>query len=113
MNFAYPETAIVLRAPLIEDRYGNEVRDWVNQERIESDGWAFAPRFSDEASDAGRQGVIVGLTGLGPPGADVLATDRMEVRGLTYEVEGEPGEWRNPFTGWLPGIQVALKRVEG
>jgi hypothetical protein len=30
-----------------------------------------------------------------------------------YEIDGEPGEWRSPFSGWHPGIEVAVTRVEG
>lgn len=47
-----------------------------------------------------------------PPGVTVEPDARMIVRGETYEVDGEPGDWRNPFTGWHPGIQVSVKRAE-
>lgn len=109
--FPYGETATVIRAGLSDDGYGNQVRDWTTAVRTPSPGWGFAPRHGDENTIAGSQGVIVGLTGYGPPGADVLPTDRMEVRGEVYEVVGEVGEWRNPFTGWEPGVEVALRRV--
>ena len=111
MNFAYGETAVILRAPLGDGPYGNQERDWENAVRTDSPGWGFAPRSNDENTTAGSPSVIVGLSGYGPPGVDVLPTDRMEVRGEVYEVEGEVGEWRSPLTGWEPGVEVALRRV--
>jgi hypothetical protein len=48
-----------------------------------------------------------------PYGADILAGDRVVVRGLTCEVQGRPFDWRNPFTGWAPGTLVRAKIVEG
>ena len=111
MIFPYGETAVILRAPLVDAGYGNQERDWDNATPTESPGWAFAPRPGDETTTSDSPSVIVGLTGYGPPGADVLPTDRLEVRGDVYEVEGEVGEWRSPFTGWEPGVEVALRRV--
>ncbi|MEU7609548.1 hypothetical protein [Micromonospora sp. NPDC049204] len=111
MRFAYGETATVLRAPLTDAPYGNQQRDWGNATSTLLLGWGFAPRTSDEDTATGSEGVIVGLTGFGPPGSDVLPTDRMEVRGVVYEVVGEVGEWRSPLTGWRPGVEVALRRV--
>lgn len=111
MIFPAGETAVVVRAPLLDGRYGNETRDWANATRTDSPGWGFAPRASDESTTSDSPAVIVGLTGYGPPGVDVLPTDRLEVRGQVYEVEGEVGVWRSPFTGWQPGVEVALRRV--
>jgi hypothetical protein len=109
--FAYGETAVILRAPLAEGPYGNENRDWNAATRTDSPGWGFAPRPGTENTTSDSPSVIVGLTGYGPPGADVLVTDRMEVRGEVYEVVGEVGVWRSPLTGWEPGVEVALRRV--
>lgn len=111
MIFAYGETVVILRAPLVTDPYGDQVSDWDAAVRTDSPGWGFAPRGGDERQDNNAPTVIVGLTGYGPPGADVLPTDRMEVRGQVYKVLGEIGEWRSPFTGWEPGVEVALQRA--
>jgi hypothetical protein len=75
-------------------------------------GWAVAPRYSTE-DNQGRQGVVIGLTLFGPPLADVRPSDQFEVRGEMYEVDGQPGDWRHPWTGVPAGVQVAVKRVEG
>ncbi|MEV1331127.1 hypothetical protein AB0J20_16295 [Micromonospora costi] len=105
------ETAVRVRAPLAGDGYGNQARDWNAAVRTELPGWGFAPRRGEEAPADGSQGVIVGLTGYGPPQVDVLPTDRLEVRGQVFDVVGEVGVWRSPLTGWEPGVEVALRRV--
>lgn len=46
-----------------------------------------------------------------PSGTDVSYVDTVTVAGATYEVDGQPGEWVNPFTGWHPGVEVRLKRT--
>jgi hypothetical protein len=109
--FAYGETAVIVRAALVDASYGNQSRDWDSATHISSPGWGFAPRPGDERSADDAPVVIVGLTGYGPPDADVLPTDRMEVRGEMYDVVGDVGVWRSPFTGWEPGVEVALRRV--
>lgn len=111
-GFPLGETAVIVRAQLADDGYGNNVRDWSTATRTDSPGWGFAPRPGDENTTDRSQGVIVGLTGYNTsPDVDLLPTDRMEVRGQVYEVVGEVGVWRSPFTGWEPGVEVALQRV--
>ena len=110
MRFSHGETVTVVRAsPGGVDAYGDPLPG--DASRVDVPGCAVAPRYSSEPSERGRQGVIVGLTVYGP---DVfLSTDQVEVRGVLYDVEGEPGFWENPFTGWAPGVEVALRRAEG
>lgn len=71
---------------------------------------AVAPRFATEQTDPHAPSVIVGLTVYGPATA-IGSDDRLIIRGLTYEVDGLPGEWQSPFTGWAPGIEVPVKRA--
>jgi len=111
--FAAGETVVRLRASLVEDRYGNLVRDWEQAERLDIPGCGVAPRTSDEETEQGRQGVIVGIAVYAPAGTDISPHDRMEVRGEVYEVVGEVADWRSPYTGWHPGIVVNLSRMEG
>lgn len=111
MYFAHGEPVTVWTATTTTDRYGNEVNDWVVGPTY--DRCSVAPRASTELTDGGRQGVIIGLSVYLPPDAVVGPHDRLEVRGDMFEIDGEPGEWRSPFTGWNPGIEVALKRVTG
>lgn len=76
------------------------------------EGCAIWPRTSSE-QDQARSQVIVGLTVFIPPGVDVPATDKARVRGVLYEVDGEPGLYRSPLTGHASGTEVALRRVTG
>lgn len=93
------------------DGYGNAVPGADVETSLPTLG--IAPRSSSEFNQPGRTAVIVGLTVFFPGGTDVLSTDRFRVRGTVYEVDGEPGDWRSPFTGRRPGVEVALKRVTG
>lgn len=98
----------------------NEFGDKLAPTTHEIPGCAWAPTSSTE-DDIGRTSVITGLQLYGPPQPDILFDDDIilpAVMGLpaaekkrTYRVVGEVGEWRNPFTGWAPGFEVALERV--
>jgi hypothetical protein len=95
------------------DAYGDPV-EVTPPDVTELVGAFTSPRESPEVvGERGRQGVVLGLTLYGPTGLDVLRTDLVEVDGVTYEVEGEPGVWRHPRTGWDAGMTVALRRPEG
>lgn len=48
-----------------------------------------------------------------PAGTDVSSTDRIEVAGLSYEVDASPNQWISPFSDWNPGVEVKLRRVTG
>ena len=96
----------------------DENGDWVTgvETRIDVSGCGVAPRTgaTDGEVDArGRQGVIIGLSLYAPPGTELLVTYRVEARGALFEVEGEPGQWWNPFLGAHVGVEVALRRAAG
>lgn len=114
MRFPFGETVTVLRAPVgALDDYGNPVDDWAVATSTLIAGCALAPRYEAESGGADNPAVIVGFQLYAPPGSDIRATDRITVRGATFEVQGQPGEWSNPFTGVDFGVEVALSRVEG
>ena len=48
-----------------------------------------------------------------PYDTDLTYTDQIEVDGVLYDIEGEPGRWRNPYSGWEAGLQAALVRASG
>lgn len=106
------ETVTVRRPGSMTDSYNNALPDWQNTTDHDEPGCAVSPSSSSE-ENAGRAAVIVGLALHAPAGADILSTDRVVVRGDTYEVDGEVGDWRSPFSGVAKGIEVALKRVSG
>lgn len=117
MIFAYGEPVTVVRAPLTTDDYGNQVRDWSNAASTPYQGCAVAGgargNGSTEDLTGDRDVIVSDLIVFMPPGADVLPTDRLEVRGRAYEVVGEPFDWVSPFSGTAFGTPVYCNRVEG
>jgi hypothetical protein len=94
----------IRRATVDHDAYGDPV-DVAPDDVLDLVEAFVAPRESPE--------VVLGLSLYGPVGLDVLRTDLVEVDGVTYEVEGEPGTWVHPRTGWAAGMTVALRRATG
>lgn len=72
-----------------------------------------APRGEGDATDAGRQGVIVGVTLYAPFGANIQADDIITIGGEDFRIEGDPGSWSSPYSGVGRVVQVALTRTEG
>ena len=68
---------------------------------------------SQEDTGGGREGVVDAWDLFCPAGADLAATDRVEVRGDVYEVDGQPAVWTSPYGSGRGGMQVTLRRVEG
>lgn len=102
-----------VRPTITTDRYGNRVLDYgADAERCTIAGAFAAPTSSASIRGDGRDGVTVGLTLFAPYGTELHHDDRIEVDGVLYRIEGAPAEWSSP-TGWRPGVQVALVRVEG
>jgi len=106
----FNESITIQTAAEVVDRYGNVVRDWAAPLSLVVLGIVY-PRTTSEDND-GRTAVIQGITVLLPAGTNVAAENRIVARGRTYEVVGDPSDWRSPW-GWEPGIQVDLERVAG
>lgn len=112
MRHPFGDTVTVIRStPGGTDQYGDPKTSTI--ERIPIQGCAVAPRFSSDMTDRGRDGVVIGKTVYPPAGADIRATDRLELEGDLYEIDGEPIEWRNPISGDAPGGEIALRRARG
>jgi hypothetical protein len=111
-GFPAGETITVVRpGPVVDtDGYGNDVRG----ADVETDvaGCAVAPRTSTENVDA-RDQIIEGLTVWPPAGTDIQATDKIRRGGVLYEIDGDPGAWRSPFTGLAAPMRLSLTRVTG
>ena len=43
--------------------------------------------------------------------AEIDSDDKILIDGVLYDVEGHAGDWQSPFTGWHPGLEVAVKRA--
>lgn len=107
------ETVTRLRAPYIVDRYGNETstRDWSLATGVVIDRCSVQPMAGDEIlgdRDARLKRWIL----YGPPNLDVVATDRIVHKGITYEVKGPAREWTGA-TGNLDNTQLELERLDG
>ncbi|MEU5668951.1 hypothetical protein ABZ749_01010 [Micromonospora sp. NPDC047753] len=113
ITFPHGESVAVLRAGLADDGYGNKVRDWSAATSTPYAGCAVAQNGRDESLTGDRNVVASDLVVFMPVGADVLATDRLEIRGRAYEVVGEPFAWKSPFSGIEFGTVAYCNRVEG
>jgi len=115
MDFPYGETVDILTAASVVDPYSNEseVEDWDNPTSVSVAGVAVEPRPSGEPLQDARNQVTSGFTLYMPTGTPISSRNRVTVRGVTYEVLGEPAEWASPFTGWQPGVVVQVERTAG
>jgi hypothetical protein len=114
MNFPHAETATRQRGTAVTDPYSGEATDvdWSTPDELELLG-GFNPGQSSEPLQDARNAVTTQPEFYTDFGSDVLAGDRLVVRGKTYDVDGDPADWHSPFTGWEPGMVIPLKRTEG
>lgn len=101
------ETVVIVH-PLVEaeDRYGNTGPDWVSVRRTTVTSCRLSPNPEGEARGEGRPGIVTGHTLYLPPGSTIVAADRVEARGATWEVDGDPAVWAN-------GTVANLRKVDG
>lgn len=106
------ETIEIRRAELTSaDRFGNFRRDWSNATSATVTGCSVQP-FQATESTVDREFASTHMLLFAPWGTDLLATDRVVHNGQTYEVDGEPGQWRDD-QGAGDHIEASLKRVTG
>lgn len=87
-----------------EDRYGNDLFEEVPTELPPA---LFAPKDEIPVAEPGRAPVVtVPTLYWRRQWPDVLASDRLTVRGVTYDVQTDPADWRGQFTG---GLVVKLR----
>lgn len=107
--FTHGQTITVRSTTTTDDGLGNTTEETVEE------SWgpcAVAPRYATESTDPRVPPVIVGKTVYGPARA-LDSDDTLVIDGDVYQVDGLPGEWVNPFTGWAPGIEVPVVRAAG
>lgn len=115
MTFPYGETVTRQRGVAVTDPYSGEATgtSWTTPDELDIDGCGVADGGSLEPLENARNAVDSDFDVIMPSGSDVLATDRLVVRGLTCEVAGRPFDWSSPLTGWQPGMVVRAKIREG
>jgi head-tail adaptor len=112
--FAFGELVEVLEAGTATDGYGNTVEDWDSPVVVDKDDYAgVEPRPLGEQEQDNRNAVVKGYTLYVKPDLTVTAQNRVRVRGDVWAIDGDPADWRNPFTGWHPGIVLQVGRVDG
>lgn len=105
------DTVTRLRATTITQR-GSEIPDWTGPDRLEIHGCSMQPAGTSLTQDGRVQATADGYTCFLPPGADVLAGDRIEYAGKVYTINGEPRIWQSP-TGAVSSTQLQLERWYG
>lgn len=97
------------------DKYGDAASSTTATHTVEAT--AIAPADSTEPTERGRQGVIVTHTLYCPAGADVASGDTVTITDEnfagTYDVEGEPAVWVDPWSNAGAGVVVNLRRAAG
>lgn len=90
-----------------DDGLGNTTPDTVT---VQWGPCAVAPRYARESADPNVPPVVVGKVVYGPR-RSIDADDTLVIEGVAYQVDGLPGEWVSPFTGWDAGMEVPIKRA--
>lgn len=69
---------------------------------------AFDPGGTTEPLEVGRAQVVTKPTALFVTAVDVVAGDRLRIRGTVYDVQGDPARWVSPFRSSVGGTSVEL-----
>ncbi|CAM5331889.1 hypothetical protein [Streptomyces aurantiogriseus] len=104
-----PHTVTVVKAPEGFDAEGNSNTDWSSAERTTIQGQV-EPAASSENRDNRDQVATTYLVRL-PPGTAVGPRDRLEWRGMTLEVTGDPLPWLGLAA--LDHLQLTAVRIQG
>lgn len=96
-----------LRAPLTSGGYGNQKRDWAAATSTSYPAAVQPVSSAEEVVDQVRTATRWRL--FLPRSADLLASDRIEWDGGTYEVEGDVERWKR--FGRLHHLEAVLFRV--
>jgi hypothetical protein len=109
------ESIVRQRATATANVYSGETDglSWSSPATLTITGVAVAPAGTQEPLEVGAATVESDLTLYLPHSADVRPLDRVVVRGLTYEVQGERADWTNPYTSSVPGSVVQVRKVAG
>lgn len=115
MTLMFHQSAVRLRAPMVEDRYKNLKPDWADPDRLTVSAVNVQPanRSSSSEDTVDRQVSVTEWDLQTPQGVDIdlLATDRLEVDGMVLEVVGEVARWPDPFGPGVHHVEARLKRV--
>ena len=105
------DTVTRLRPTIVTQR-GSEIPDFSNPDRLNIEGCSMQPSGTSLTQDGRVQGTAEGYTCYLPPGADIMAGDRIQYDGAIYTIMGEPKTWKSP-TGMVNNTQLQLERWYG
>lgn len=103
------QTVTVLTASSKTDRYGNTIVDWSAPASRTANAWVVQTGSIEEL--IGRDSTTTVAVVLLAPSDPITSKDRVQVEGVTYEVDGVP-DAMNGRNG-VHHIQVRLRDVEG
>lgn len=91
------------------DEYNN---DTYSETKQAVSGCVVQPSGSSETIQFTDQ-VSTDLAVFIPAGIDVSPVDAIEIDGTRYEIQGQPSEWRSPFSGNTSPTQLRVTKVTG
>ena len=94
-----------------EDRYSDPIYEWVDV--VLEQRAAFDPGGSREPVEVGRAAVVTTPKLYFREHPDLAREDRVVMRGLEYQVEGDPADWVSPYGTDNGGTVVELTRTGG
>ncbi len=104
---AYGETIRILYRTTARDAAGAARYSWAPQE---VPGAGVRMLSSSEAAVGSAEAVSDTVEVILPPGTPISTKDRLQVRGLLYDVDGTPTEVTSSQTTARPGVRVIGKR---
>lgn len=102
-------TVTRLRGQPADNGYGDSVIDWTDPDRLDIDDCSFQPKQGEEIL-TDRSAVISRWRWFGPSDADVKSADRIEVDGITYDIDGSV---QNPRGLGLDHKTAMCRRADG
>lgn len=105
------ERVTSLTATTTTDRYGNTVEDWSTPTRRTFDALV-APATAEDYATQAQAGTSWDFRVYSTKPVTVTAVDRLLIRGLEYEVAGEPEVWRF-MAGGNAGTVINARRRRG
>lgn len=107
------ETVVRLRGDVGSDGYGGTAVDWSGEpDRLSVPGCSVQPMAGAEVVD-GRDAVTSRWTLYAPDTADISSLDRVEYRGVAYDVDGSVQLWVDPTGAGLDHKVAVLRRGDG
>lgn len=106
------DVVVRVRGIVEDDTHHNSTVDWDNPDRLTIHGCSVQGQLGTE-SLGGRDTVTWAFTWFGNPDADVVAYDRIEFDGRTYDVDGPVVPMHDPTGLGLDHKMAKLTLVEG